>query len=78
MLYKLDVLLLIDIMEKFKDISLKTYMLDPACLYLTTPGFSWSALLKYARQKLEHLTDYSMYLFVEQGIRGGICQCTER
>jgi len=78
MLYnKLDVLLFTDIMENFRDISLKIYKLDPAW-YLTTPGFSWGALLKYTRQKLELLTDYNMCLFVEQGIRGGFCQCSKR
>jgi hypothetical protein len=44
-LYNLiDVLLLTDIMENFKNISLATYKLDPLWYY-TTPGFAWNSML---------------------------------
>ena len=49
---KVDVLLLADIMENFRDISLKTYKLDPAW-HFTTPGFAWNCMLKMTKQKLE-------------------------
>ena len=68
---------LTDIMENFRDISLKTYKLDPAW-YFTTPGFTWDCMLKVTKQKLELLTDYDMVLMIENGIQGGISLCSNR
>ena len=42
---KKDVLLLADVFEKFIDICLKYYELDP-CHYFSDPGLSWDAMLK--------------------------------
>ena len=53
------------------------YGLDPAH-YLTSPGLSWDALLKSTRVELELLTDYEMHLFMERGMRGGICMASKR
>ena len=66
-----DTLLLADVFENFRKTCLKNYGLDPAHYY-TSPGLSWDALLKHTSMKLELLTDYNMYLFIEKGIRGGI------
>jgi hypothetical protein len=74
---KVDILLLADVMENFRDIALKTYKLDPAW-YFTTPGFAWDCMLKMTKQKLELLTDYDTVLVIEKGIRGGISQCSNR
>ena len=41
---ELDVLLLVDVFENFREICLKNYKLDPAW-YLTAPGLSWDAML---------------------------------
>ncbi|XP_072375164.1 uncharacterized protein [Diabrotica undecimpunctata] len=75
---KTDILLLVDIFERFRSSSLRTYNLDPAHYY-TLPGFTWDAMLKYTGQELELLTDPDMHLFVERGIRGGLSQvCSKR
>jgi hypothetical protein len=74
---KVDVLLLADIMENLRDISLETYKVDPAW-YFTTPGFAWNCMLKMTKKKLEMLTDNDMILMIENGIRGGIPQCSNR
>ena len=56
---------------------MKNYGLDPAHYY-TSPGLSWDALLKHTKIKLELLTDYKMYLFIEKGMRGGISTKMQR
>ena len=64
-------------MENFRETSLKTYKVDLAW-YFTTPGFAWNCMLKMTKQKLEMLTDCDMILIIENGIRGGISQCSNR
>jgi len=68
---KSDVLLLADVFENFRDMSLSLYKLDPAHYY-TAPGLAWDALLKHSEVNLELLTDMDMILFLERGKRGGI------
>ena len=72
-----DTLLLADIFENFRDMSLKEYELDLAH-FLSLPGLAWQACLKKTNVKLELLTDYDMLLMVEEGIRGGICHSIHR
>ena len=68
---KIDVLLLADIFENFRDKCIESYGLDPA-YYYTLPGYTWDAMLKYTNVTFELLTDIDMVLFVERGIRGGL------
>ena len=68
---QVDVLLLADVYENFRDICIKNYKLDPAHYY-TAPGLAWDAAFKVTEVKLELLTDIDMLLMVEKGIRGGV------
>ena len=74
---KLDVLLLADVFENFRDICIKNYNLDPAHYY-TAPGLAWDVSLKLTDVKLELLSDIDMLLMVEKGIRGGVSMVSNR
>ena len=62
---KKDVLLLVDVFEKFIDTYLKFYGLDP-CHYFSSPGLSWGEMLKLTGVILEQTVDIDMYLFIEK------------
>jgi len=70
---KTDVMLLADIFTNFRETSIATYELDPAN-YFTLPMYSFDCALKHTGIKLELLEDPDMLMFVERGIRGGLCQ----
>lgn len=74
---KLDVTLLCDVMEEFRNTCFQAYGLDPlhSC---TAPGLAWQAMLKETKCKIELLTDIEMVLMVESSIRGGITQSITR
>ena len=74
---KKDVLLLADVFEKFIDICLKYYELDP-CHYFSSPGLSWDAMLKMTGKKLEKICDIDKHLFIEKGTRGGVSYIAKR
>jgi len=73
----LDVLLLESVFEAFRKTSIEEdTRLDPVH-YVTAPSMSWSAMLLMNHDNdvvLENMTDLDMFLMVENGIRGGICQ----
>lgn len=69
---KLDVLLLADVLENFRQFCCKNYRLDPAhCI--TLASFGWDAMLKMTKVELELFEDPDMYTFLERSIRGGTC-----
>ena len=74
---ELDVLLLADVFENFREVCLDNYKLDPAW-YLTAPGLSWDAMLRVTGIKLELLTDLDMLMMVENGTRGGVSMISNR
>ena len=74
---KKDVLLLVDVFEKFISTCLKYYNLDP-CHYFSAPGLSWDAMLKMTKVKLEEISDRDIHLFIEKGMTGGICCVSKR
>ena len=66
-----DTLLLADVFEKFIEICIEIYGLDPSYFY-SAPGLAWKAYLKNTGVKLELLTGIDMLLMVEKSIRGGM------
>ena len=74
---KKDVLLSVDVFEKFIATCLKYYGLD-TCHYFSSPGLSWDATLKMTGVKLEKISDINKYLFIKKGLRGGISYMAER
>ena len=74
---RVDVLLLADVFENFRDICIKNYKLDPAHYY-TAAGLAWDATLKVTEVELELLSDIDMLLMVEKGIRGGVSMISNR
>ena len=72
-----DTLLLANVFENFINMCIKVYELDPTH-FLTTPGSAWQAYLKKTDVKLELLTNFSMLLMVEEGVRGGMCHAVHR
>ena len=74
---QVDVLLLADVFENFRNICIKNYKLDPAHYY-TTSGLAWDAALKVTEVKVELLSDIDMLLMVEKDIRGGVSMISTR
>ena len=66
-----DKVLLADVFENFRNMSLKIYEIDSA-KFLSGPGLAWQAVLKNAKVKLDLLIDINMLLIVEKGVTGGI------
>lgn len=74
---KLDVFLLVDVFENFRGICLNYYKLDFVYFYMVF-GLSWVVCFKMIKVELELLIDVDMYLFIEEGLWGGIsviCNC---
>eukprot|EP00102_Acyrthosiphon_pisum_P012564 XP_008181781.2 PREDICTED: uncharacterized protein LOC103309046 [Acyrthosiphon pisum] len=74
---KVDVMLLCDVFENFRDLCLDTYGLDPN-YYYTAPGMSFDCMLKYTKVQLQLLSDYDQLLMMEAGVRGGLTQASMR
>ena len=72
-----DILLLADVFENFRKMSLETYSLDPIHYY-SLPGLSWDAMLKYTGVVLELITDPDMHQMVGKSMRGGFSNICHR
>lgn len=72
-----DVLLLADVFERFRDMTLDYYKLD-ACQYFTSPGLAWDTALKMTGISLDLITDPLMYNFFELGLRGGVSMISKK
>jgi hypothetical protein len=74
---KMDTVLLAEVFENFRDVSMVNYRLDPAH-YLTTSSLTWDACLKYTNVELELITDPEIFIFFESAMRGGISAISNR
>lgn len=74
---KTDIILLASVFVTLRNTCHGTYGLDPAHYY-TVPGLTFYCMLKYTKCKFETNQDVDILLFIEQGIRGGIGQCSNR
>jgi len=61
---KIDVLLLTDVFEVFRNVCMKAYAIDPASYY-TAPGMSFDCMLQKTGKHLELLADYEMLFMFE-------------
>ena len=77
MYLKMDVILLANVFEAFREVCLKNYGLDRAHFY-TVHGLALKACLRKTKIRLELLLDPDMLLMFERGIRGGITQSVHR
>ena len=75
----MDVVLLGDVLLRFKNLCIEKYGIDPFHSY-TTPGFGWQSLLKMTKVNLELLSEKEtdLYLFFEAGKRGGLSVISHR
>jgi len=72
-----DVLLLADIMEKFRNTIFDEYKL--VCLHFyTLPSLAWTSALKHTGVKLDLITYPDVYLMIENNMRGGIATISHR
>ena len=69
---KTDILLLSDIFENFRKMSMECYDLDPAN-YISAASLAWDAMLLETNVKLDLLSDPGMLNLFEKGKRGGLC-----
>ena len=73
----MDTLHLADVFESYRKKTMETFGLDPAH-YLTLPSVSNDAMLNVTKAQVELLSDQQMYLFFEEGIKGGVSVAVKR
>ena len=74
---KIDVFGLCDVFEYYRELSMKTYGLDPAH-YIGLPSLTWNAGLKETKVKLQNITDPDLFMFFEKMKRGGVSVISHR
>ena len=74
---KCNVLLLADVLEKFRNNSLNNYGLC-SNHYFSTATLIWDAMLKKTKVELELIPDSDKSLFFEKGMRGGVSYISKR
>jgi hypothetical protein len=71
-----DVFLLAKVFEKYRELSLHAYNLDPAW-YVSGPSF-YDAIKFMTKCKLPLIDEDELYQVIKNGIRGGICNVGEK
>lgn len=61
-------MLLCDTYENFRSLCIDSYCLDCAH-YFSLPSLTFDAMLNYTKGKLELITNYDMYMFIERGFK---------
>ena len=74
---KMDVLLLTDVFEKFRNTSFKLSKVDPVW-FLTLPGLAWNSFLYQNDFPLVTIHELEIYNFFKKSIRGGVSQVSYR
>ena len=74
---KPDVLILADVFENFRKLSLENYRLDPAH-YVNSPQLSWDAMVLNTGCALELISDPEMFHMMDNGLRGGVSMIIHR
>ena len=67
----LDIYLLTDVFEKFREVTLQEDGLDPVH-FVSLPGLSYMACFKRTNETIDLLQDIDMVRLFERGIRGGL------
>ena len=75
--FKIAVLLLVDVFEKFRNNSLKNYGLCPSH-YLSAPALNWNVMLNIKKVGLEVIPDPDMYIFFEDRTRRAVSYISNR
>ena len=65
---KANVLLLVDVFEKFIKTCSNYYGLDPYH-YFSASGLTWDAMLQMTKIELETISDIDVHLFIENGVK---------
>ena len=69
---QLDVLLLADVMNKFRQICMGHYKSDPSHLY-TLRNFSWNVMFRMTNVNIELMRYIDLYDMISKNIGGGLC-----
>ena len=74
---KCEVLLLADVFEKFRNNSIKNYVLSPS-YFVSAPALRWYAMLDMTKVELKLIPNPDIYIFFEKGTRGGVSDISNR
>ena len=74
---KCEVLLLPDVFETFRKSSLRSYGLCSSN-YFSASALKWDAMINMTKAELELISGADVYLFFEEGIRGGVSYISKR
>ena len=68
---KIDVVILAEVFEKFRDEMIKFSQIDPGH-YISLPAYGYDSMLKITQAEIELPTDIDIVQFLEMGKRGGV------